>query len=293
MKIIISNSAKALGVLYHGTTKERLVGILRTGQLELASGRLRDAEDRFAKDKLFYASFTRSKNCSYFDFADCDAILEVDGTSLSNTYKIEPIDYFDNPDKPVTIIDANRRSEAEERLLADTPQIPIIKYVRHVYFLQQGVFEQTSRLHQLEDPTGNGMASILLVLKKNSIPYSFYPTLNDWRKRRGQFSAIITPKSTPTRKVRKLDRDIYADTLAFLHCLQNNMSDVDREILSRIVKNNKVDMLVMNTLDYTNTSTYNAQNTMASLAIKTVRLLKRMQLNSTNSIRSYLIKALS
>ena len=295
MKILISRSAKNIGVLYHGTLKESLVHMLRTGMMNLASGKLRNVEDRFSKGRLFYASFTRSRDCTYFDFADCDAIMEIDGTALSNLYRIEPIDYYDNPKKrDVDLLDPDRRGEAEERLLSDKPQLPILKYIKHVYFIQPGVFEQTSKLHQLADPTGKDMASILLVLKKNGITYSFYPTLKDWRKRRSQFSAVITPKATPTRKVRKLDKDIYADTLALLHCLQNTMSDTDRDLLNRIVKNSsKVDMLVLNTLDYTNMSTYNTQNTMASLAIKTVRLLKRMQLNSTNSIRSYLIKALS
>lgn len=293
MKIIISNSAKSLGVLYHGTTKERLVSILRTGKLELASGRLRESEDRFAKDRLFYGSFTRSRNCSYLAFAECNAILEVDGDALSNSYKIEPIDYFDNPNAPTDILDSSRRSEAEERLLSDTPQLPILKYIRNVYFIQAGnIYNPKPMIMQHTDSAnieGQGMASILLLLKKNKIPYSFYPSIKDWQLKRSEFSAVISPTVERTRKVRSVDKAVYTNMVALLHCLQGTMTAGDKQALTTMLSNTLgLDTFLVNLLDNTNASLYNQQNNTAVLATKVVRLIKRMGLKSRSSIKYYI-----
>lgn len=296
MKIIISNSSKSLGILYHGTDKEKLVNILRTGKLDLASGRLRDVEGHLSKDHLFYASFTRARDCSYFDFAEPNAIIAVDGQAISARYKITPVDYYSKIKGKVDLLDPDRRAEAEERLLSDSPQIPIIKYIKHVYFIQEGVSysPQPMQMARVDaaNITGTGMASILLVLKKNNIPYSFYPTLKDWRLRRGEFSAVIDPTSVRTQRVRRLDKEAYKETKALLHCLQGKMLAADREVLTSIIRRNKTEMLMLNVLDNTNHSQYNAQNNIAVLATKTVRLIKRMGLKSKADIKDFIVKAL-
>ena len=129
MKIIISRSGKALGDLYHKTSKSNAVDILRSGMLMLATGRVTGLEDALQSNYIYFASLTRSRTGSYHYGEDGsktdDIMFTLDGTALSNRYPIKPVDYWSG--NPV-----NSRKEAEERLLSDKRDIPIIKYIKHL-----------------------------------------------------------------------------------------------------------------------------------------------------------------
>ena len=65
MKTLLSLSAKAVGVLYHATTKENAISILRSGNLILATGRAVGVEEKLQSDAIYFASFTRSRTGKY------------------------------------------------------------------------------------------------------------------------------------------------------------------------------------------------------------------------------------
>lgn len=71
------SEVKQVGVLYHSTTYENLLQILK--------------DDMLLKGNHNYISFTRNK-INVKSSLPCQII--VDGDKLSNSYKVEPFDYF-------------------------------------------------------------------------------------------------------------------------------------------------------------------------------------------------------
>jgi len=89
--IDILNEAKQVGTLYHFTTLQSLLDILKTNTLKTSN--------KFEKDKLPTVSLTRDK------LGDIGGVggtgtktvrISIDGNKLSNKYKITPYNYYFN-----------------------------------------------------------------------------------------------------------------------------------------------------------------------------------------------------
>lgn len=209
MKIIISNSAKSLGDLYHFTGIDALNRILLSGNLGLASGRMQGIESQLQNGALFFASFTRSRTGYYHYSTDgkdrSGVIITLDGTRMSDTYKFASVDYWSGST-------GRSRSEAEERLLSDKQEIPILKFIKSVDFVHEGSNLKKSTLpmskykvHDTGNREGVGQASALLRLKKYKIPYKYFSNMKDWAFRRNEYSDI-GPKTVH----REAARDTYS-----------------------------------------------------------------------------------
>lgn len=169
VELHLSLSASQRGELYHYTDKARALRMLRSGKLRLAIGQAMASEYAFMRGRIYSASFTRSRFGAFhmnLEYSSYDSVmLTFDGDKLSENYKIIPIDFFgDNGAQKRS----KGKSEAEERLVSNKPEIDVIRYLKRVDFIRTPEAEETL--------TG----SFLLQLKKHKIPYAYYPTIKDW-----------------------------------------------------------------------------------------------------------------
>jgi hypothetical protein len=86
--LIQKQNAKQVGTLYHYTNVNRLYVILQGDRLGVGNSGFGD-----------YVSFTRDRNfhrVGRFINSNMECRIIVDGNNLSNNYKIEPFNYFNN-----------------------------------------------------------------------------------------------------------------------------------------------------------------------------------------------------
>ena len=207
MEICLSLSAKSIGVLYHATTKEKAVSILRSGNMILATGRAVGAEEKIQSDSIYFASFTRSRTGQYHYGTDGSktntVILTVDGTALSARYKLRPVDYWNNSA-------AIRRSEAEERLVSDKRAVPILKYIKRIDVVMPAVANSRHALSPSEvKASRTGLSTLAYFAKKLGVPIGFYNSALDWSLKRNEFS--------PVAKLPAPSREKYVDSYDYKH----------------------------------------------------------------------------
>jgi hypothetical protein len=106
--IDLIREAKSIGILYHSTSGEGLISILRSDNLKTSNSSFGDQ-----------VSFTRDK-----DYRPGAYTIEVDGTKLSNSYRVDPFIYRIGSAE-VT------RGEAEEVVKQDITDIK--KYITNIY----------------------------------------------------------------------------------------------------------------------------------------------------------------
>lgn len=128
--IDILNEAKQIGSLYHSTSGENLISILKSNTLRA------DQTPNYAMTYLGRVSFTRDKN-----YRPGEYTMEIDGNKLSNNYKITPFAYMHG-----------ERGEAEE--VVEETITDIKKYIINIYANIEAVehesykeFEQVLRLY--------------------------------------------------------------------------------------------------------------------------------------------------
>ena len=113
---------KQRGILYHFTTVSNMVDILEGNFIR---------PTRYAGGNISngYVSLTRNKN---FDSPalDTDVALALDGDSLSDSYKIEPFNYFHHAKIPGKLFNKPSSREQEERVEGEIT--PVDKYIRGI-----------------------------------------------------------------------------------------------------------------------------------------------------------------
>lgn len=264
MRILISSSGKAVGTLYHFTRRIALHKILVSGNLDLSFGRAQRSEDEFSKDKLFFASFARSRTGEYHMDRDMGAIIEVDGDMLSHKYKIVPVDYFNQ---------GKTEKETEERLLSDHESIPFLKYIKRVDFLYARSVYNESKL-------GEDMLTIIRILKQRKIPYAWYPDAKHWVLRKGAFqvsASQLKPFSDYKKKPSHYVLDSVRLLLSILTRPFSELSAGDRRILGELktAEDVKFFWLLLSDAKKPNSEQYTR-----SIAVKVLRVLKRLSIRN-------------
>ena len=107
--IDLLREAKNIGNLYHSTSGENLISILKSNSLKVGQ------EANYGMTFTDQLSFTRDKN-----YRPGDYTIEVDGNKLSNNYKITPFTY-----------DYTERGQAEEIVKQSINDFS--KYIVNIY----------------------------------------------------------------------------------------------------------------------------------------------------------------
>lgn len=120
-------------ILYHFTRLNRLENILNNDSFYLTPA-VSKSEKTNGRD--YFMSFTRSKSTKLgygtkFDREDSVRVI-INGQKLGSRYKIAPIDYWQYPKTPESMLQTNS-DEMEDRLVSNTNEIPnASKYITQI-----------------------------------------------------------------------------------------------------------------------------------------------------------------
>lgn len=306
MRILISISAKQVGELYHKTTKQALLKILRSGKLELSTGRGTSVEYKLTGEKNFFASLTRSRFGGYH-FREggrtsnygSDVLITIDGSALSNREKIVPVDYWGN--RGSTEDHAANGKEVEERLVSNKPEVMILKYIKRVDFIQNAVhgrietygMDKGKFILQENEQQARAIGSILLQLKKHSIKYGFFDNMKDWAMRRGEFS-YTGPKEVSvvgkTEGYSRASKNSYKSVVALLEALNDKpyeqLSRDAQDICNQVYRYPNDVSAKFN--DYDNYRKPEADPTMRAICMKITRVMQRRGFSTVNEAGKFM-----
>jgi hypothetical protein len=157
----ILKEAKQVGVLYHWTSFNSLIKILKSNELKAnVTGDYNSVDFRIKSNSPTsikpHVSFTRSKNKTFGNdhIYALPCALEIDGDKLSNNYKIFPYSMTDNPKiKAGQYIDPNKeedtyQAEYEERINSDIKNLN--NYIKAI-ILDKKVLELELKYFKKED----------------------------------------------------------------------------------------------------------------------------------------------
>ena len=133
----IIQEGKQVGILYHYTSLDVANSILKDGFIKGGDKSISGYLESMVGDNKYSLSLTRNKNFHKFNRwigEEIECRFVIDGDSLSNIYKIQPITAVSGG-----IWDYKKQSkdfEAEEVILSKNPiEVPIIPYVIRFDFL--------------------------------------------------------------------------------------------------------------------------------------------------------------
>jgi len=145
-------------------------------------------------------------------------MLTFDGTKLSNKYKFASVDYWRGHKR-------NQRTEAEERLLSDKSELPILSYLKRVDIVTNGNPDKTTAAWY-------GLASVESYLKRHKIPFAYYPDMKSWTFKRGAFTPVGT-KSVGKQRKSNVDQFDYEELRQFLSMLVDPCEAMDAKTLKQ------------------------------------------------------------
>lgn len=122
-------------IVYHGTSVESAVAILRDDEFLLVDSRttFRKRDREMPGPQPYYMCVTRGKG--YADQYPVTFVL--DGTKLSQRYSGHPVDYFGNFDEPDMEMNRKyRHMEMEDRIYSKSPTTPhFSQYIKEMHVL--------------------------------------------------------------------------------------------------------------------------------------------------------------
>jgi len=178
-------------IVYHYTRLDAASKILNTGEFELSST-LGSVEEQYApKGYHYFLSTTRTVLGGYHSTIGSDAVLFVlDGNWYNQRYPAGPVDYWLNRNPSVYF---HRQHEAEDRLFAKSPTIPITGVSSiHVYL------SDDPKERQYNEYMGARARQVIMSAKKRSIPVYVYHDKEAWRLLNKRKSVPIS--NNPTLK---------------------------------------------------------------------------------------------
>ena len=256
--------------------------MLRSGKMKLSVGRAVPEESDFTRGHSFYGSFTRSRFGAYHcsNMSNQGIMLTLDGDALAERFKFVPTDYF----RRDGLNRATTNNEMEERLVSNTNEIPILKYIKRVDIITPASLEKNKGRANDESKL---LGLITRILRKNKIPYSFYETASNWANKRGEFSPIGKPQFKERSKyVGRADICMYEKMKAFLNLLTHDyseMSQAAREIWDSPSSWN--DLIC----DYSNAGRPNEYSPIVhDIAVKISRVIRRLGINTSDELQDYM-----
>src|SRR5690606_32793703 len=150
MKVNIALAATP--ILYHLIDMKHAVTALQRDRLRLAPMEASKFEASLGAG-AFFLSLARTKLSDYIrnNTHGNKVVFVLDGSKLGHNYKIESIDYWHDSSY-------NTDDEAEDRLFANKPLIPLLRYLKEVHFAGS------------DNWSGYNTLDIVAVCKRNGIP---------------------------------------------------------------------------------------------------------------------------
>jgi hypothetical protein len=302
MKLLISLSRKQVGELYHGTRKGALLAILKTGKLQLTLALSVGVEENLQRGKAYFSSLTRSRFGEYHFkhpdhksvTEDTDVMITLDGTSMSDRYKIVPVDYWG------TRGNDGADNEIEERLVSDKPEVDILKYIKRVDFIQPAVMGEKETYGmdkgkfkvKENEYVSKLLGSVILRLKTNNIPYAFYHNMRDWAMYRNEYTYIGKKEVEPSKGAYKQRLSSYEvkDLEALIEALSDKtyeeMNPAGKSLANRMREYWHDAPAMLNVIG--NSRKPDAHPYVRQLVSKLTRMIRRKKLTTTLEIAKFI-----
>ena len=158
----------ATDVLYHKTSVNAALDILKSGEFKLSSSIGNDVEASMAiKGMPYYLSTSRSKVGDYHRYVgDSAAMFVLDGRKIGSKYKVRPVDYWER----MWLNNPERTSESEDRI-----------YSKSNVMSTESVTELHVLLKQQRDNTSEIVRQLLIASKTSGIKTYLYNDESAWR----------------------------------------------------------------------------------------------------------------
>lgn len=158
----------ATDVLYHKTSVNAALDILKSGEFKLSSSIGNDVEASMAiKGMPYYLSTSRSKVGDYHRYVgDSAAMFVLDGQKIGSKYKVRPVDYWER----MWLNNPERTSESEDRI-----------YSKSNVMSTESVTELHVLLKQQRDNTSEVVRQLLIASKTSGIKTYLYNDESAWR----------------------------------------------------------------------------------------------------------------
>ncbi len=144
----IINESKNIGIIYHFTKQDFLLGILKNGLYgnttyanNFFKNFIKKSEEdlKKIKNKFYSYSFTRDKNLNIGSFR-----ITLNGNKMSNKYKfilISEPEFKRN----------NQTSESEERIISNKKSINIIQYIVEISYERNSIGDKTESFLEIKN----------------------------------------------------------------------------------------------------------------------------------------------
>lgn len=292
MRVWISNCAKAIGTLWHATNGTALQYILRDNEFALSSKFGREAEKLHGDQKYdFFLSTTRSIRGYFHSRFEQSILIELDGTRLSDRYKIVPVDYWGHGG-------TDQGNEMEERVLSKKNKIPnALSYIKRVVFVLGSpkvasyikMFEPDAKPTEKEIDTFykdnsslRGALKSVRICRTNNIPVEFYATLNDIIAHKPiKIGAEYLGKNEFSRRHSRVEQQDLDDVLSLINGNPTPRASKQWD---------RYDGYPRDKLSYINTFLHNAAKpgALSDSFAKLLRILRRLGLNGANEIVAHI-----
>lgn len=164
-------------ILYHYTTADILLKMLKQDRFFLSATISTGADEDLGNQKVWFLSTARNKTGGYgydkFYEKSYHVMIEIDGRKISQNYSGRPVDYWGSDFRKM---DPVKYNEMEDRVFADEDHIPNLKkYIKSVHIYIPKEDKRTNNTNWNDISLRNIRRSII-ILKKKGIPYQFYDT---------------------------------------------------------------------------------------------------------------------
>lgn len=158
----------ASDILYHKTSINAALDILRSGEFKLTSSIGSDIEASMAVEGMpYFLSTTRTKVGDYHRYVgDSAAMFVLDGRKIGNDYKVEPVDYWER----MWLHNRERTRESEDRIYSKKNTMSA-KYVTELHVLLQSQSDNRSEIAR----------QLLIAAKTRGIKTYLYNDEKAWR----------------------------------------------------------------------------------------------------------------
>ncbi len=208
--------------LYHYTSIQNAINILKTGQFELSIATA--SSDQFQPEGHFYfLSTARTPTGAYHKsvagFGGEGVMIDLNGSWFNNNYKVKPVDYWNDPNNKA-------HSEAEDRIFSRKDTMPINAITELHVLLRSDMFNEDGSVdfdHENSYKTIKACDTLQKLGAAHGVPVYFYKAGNMWVLQAEKGRVNITRKKSNL------------DLAAFVELLQNgNISPEAQDIADKL-----------------------------------------------------------